>query len=83
MKHWQEVLLYWQITTMSTYDGGGGGKNPLLVRNWKHNSKGFSTLIIKVIVIEYSLNSSETSPDLRFRLHLKSLGDDGVDVSTT
>jgi hypothetical protein len=43
--------------------GGGGGKNPRLVRNWNHNSKGFSTLMVKVIVMENSLNSSETSPD--------------------
>jgi hypothetical protein len=84
LKHWKEVLLYWQITTTCTYDdgGGAGGKNPRLVRNWNHNSKGFSTLMVKVIVMENSLNSSETSPDKRFRLHPKSLGDDGVDVST-
>jgi hypothetical protein len=63
MKHWQAVLLYWQITTTFTYDGWGGGKNPRLVRNWNHNSKGFSTLMIKVIVMEFSLNSSEASPD--------------------
>jgi hypothetical protein len=26
---------------------GGGGKNRRLVRNWNHNSKGISTLMIK------------------------------------
>jgi hypothetical protein len=35
--------------------------------------------MMKVTVMEYS---SETSPDCRFRLHLKSLGDDEADVST-